>query len=709
MRRLTILLFLLLAAFVNADDLLVYGPDCAGNSRARIASTIINNQTRTDAIKSWITAEVTGHSLSAIDPATFGLLANPNADNMVSVNGTAATSPCRRWVVTDIGRTIHIAGAGTAGAVHVTTIAAWNNAGSITLTDAAPTAITASRTSAAGLAVWGDVASLVLTGTPIVNADGSRNYPQTLDLSSLPTALVTATGGTTPRTIGNHFGDALNVKDCGAVGDGVTDDTAAIQLAVNNAFNVFVPAGTYKITGDGIQLRTNSRIYGTGPTSILKKSADTNAYVLYAVSDSGVVIENLACDGSRSYTNDYLNSKFCIYFATCTDSRISGVTCYGALADNIVIEYGKGNVVEGCHSLNCNKDGIYMSGAEDCSIVGNVASGCGSNSTGGGIAVACSWGCAVAGNVCADNIQFDILLSRASRFCTITGNTLGAHKTGQAPLSLYVLGEPMAGTLHDTNYGDGSVSYGANQCIITGNTATAEMRLELLADSVVSGNTITDSDDVGLWLMGCTRVAARGNRITSYTNTGIKLSSSAKNGTTQTTFCTVDGNSLYKGGGTAANALSKSGTDNIYISNTLNSVPLESGGTFVPTLTSNGTAPNITYTEQQGSYAVQGDLVFVRVRVTVNAVTSAGTGTLLVSGLPLQSAIREQAFLSVSRVENTQTALTLSSLGLGVSDTAAAFYYTPTSTGAASSLATTDALKAGFTFTASGCYRIGAN
>lgn len=68
---------------------------------------------------------------------------------------------------------------------------------------------------------------------------------------------VIAAGGITAASLVQRFGHSLNVKDdFGAVGDGVTDDTAKIQAAINATIlvggTVYLPRGKYLITGAGL-------------------------------------------------------------------------------------------------------------------------------------------------------------------------------------------------------------------------------------------------------------------------------------------------------------------------------------------------------------------------------------------------------------------------------------------------------------------------
>ena len=78
-------------------------------------------------------------------------------------------------------------------------------------------------------------------------------------------------GGATPtgainRTIYQKLSDTISVKDFGAVSDGVTDDTASIQAAINyaasiNGCNILFPAGDYLCSG---QLTSASVVVGLG-------------------------------------------------------------------------------------------------------------------------------------------------------------------------------------------------------------------------------------------------------------------------------------------------------------------------------------------------------------------------------------------------------------------------------------------------------------
>jgi hypothetical protein len=86
---------------------------------------------------------------------------------------------------------------------------------------------------------------------------------------------VAATGTGTAkvaRDLNTRLSETINVKDFGAVGDGVADDTLAIQNALNSpSTSVYFPDGTYRISNDGITSTpaiissvANRRIFGEG-------------------------------------------------------------------------------------------------------------------------------------------------------------------------------------------------------------------------------------------------------------------------------------------------------------------------------------------------------------------------------------------------------------------------------------------------------------
>ena len=97
---------------------------------------------------------------------------------------------------------------------------------------------------------------------------------------------------TANRTIAEKFAEIISVKDYGAVGNGTTDDTAAIQAAVNATSyggNLFFPEGKYKLTS-AITLAKPITIIGTGPGTVwnstgsyvIQTDATKNAFTLVA-------------------------------------------------------------------------------------------------------------------------------------------------------------------------------------------------------------------------------------------------------------------------------------------------------------------------------------------------------------------------------------------------------------------------------------------
>lgn len=75
---------------------------------------------------------------------------------------------------------------------------------------------------------------------------------------------VIAEGTDAPRVLKNRFADVVNVKDFGAVGDGVTDDTNAIQAALNTGRSVHIPSGVYVCSSELYVINSGQRIVGDG-------------------------------------------------------------------------------------------------------------------------------------------------------------------------------------------------------------------------------------------------------------------------------------------------------------------------------------------------------------------------------------------------------------------------------------------------------------
>jgi hypothetical protein len=141
---------------------------------------------------------------------------------------------------------------------------------------------------------------------------------KTRDLADLGGGFIQAGTGAVQRTVESKLQDVVSVKDFGAVGDGVTDDTAAIQAAVNATTSkiLFFPQGTYIITSS-IVLKSNNYLLSERAT--IKVASTPTFDMFYAASKEFITIEGLTIDGGN-YT--VASNVSLIAMQLCTDITI---------------------------------------------------------------------------------------------------------------------------------------------------------------------------------------------------------------------------------------------------------------------------------------------------------------------------------------------------------------------------------------------------
>jgi hypothetical protein len=294
-------------------------------------------------------------------------------------------------------------------------------------------------------------------------------------LENFDTALATSTGsasvgflqagsGASLRTVQSKLRDVVSVKDFGAAGNGISDDTAAFAAALATGKGVYIPPGTYLITSSLTVSTSGQSIFGCGFGQSIVQRGNDNSFIMFNVTAPwGVEFLNFKIQEaglSSTNTGSYIqcsvgggtdvliqgmwfwygwqhvrcmqgtsnitfsNSVFeaarkgAIYSISSVRNKIIGCTFWKNSADS-------SNPSDRGYAINFTKDGAYSFGSDNWNIVGNYFA---ENVYGPFLLADTSEGLQITGNFFeiasqVDNGQkSDIELSNCT-LISITGNT----------------------------------------------------------------------------------------------------------------------------------------------------------------------------------------------------------------------------------------------------------------------------------------------
>ena len=203
--------------------------------------------------------------------------------------------------------------------------------------------------------------------------------------------------GATARLISDGFGDIINVKDFGAVGDGVTDDGPAIKAALDYANSigggsVYLPAGTYlkkdvitisPLVYVVLRIYSNTTLFGDGDSSIIihddKDTNPQNNLLNCFTGASNIVFRDFKILGTYYTYPNQTNKSQTIIGTSISKLRIENVTIDSVR--NMAIAFDKTNdaIVTGCRLSTVQRDGFRFTQSMNVVIANNTAKWVGDN------------------------------------------------------------------------------------------------------------------------------------------------------------------------------------------------------------------------------------------------------------------------------------------------------------------------------------------
>lgn len=433
-------------------------------------------------------------------------------------------------------------------------------------------------------------------------------------------------GGTTPvgavnRPINLKLEEAISVKDFGAVGDGVTDDTVAIQNCLNSftqatgGGTVLFPPGTYIISASLIVDVHGMTIVGTKGSTWVKRANGVAPDTMNLLQTGyqgrytpgaqifDFTMVGMGFDGNKANNTMGVDDNFdegvsLLYASRCfiSDCYVKNVLRIGMPLST----QANDSTVQGCVFQDCDEGGLYAEVSSNVTFVGNIIKDCSTVAFNIG---AISMNRVVNGSITGNTViggEDGIYIRNLCNNIAVTGNAV------YNPLryGFWSMDESQTGSNSPTNITlTGNTFYG---------TGSYACYLWLVNNVTITGN-----------IFNCSNVTYA----VLYRN-GSNQTFSANNYTGWTTA------PLYDYGG-----------------NTYTSIDSLSG-TYTPTIVGTTTAGVGTYTAQSGRYSYQGNRVQFSAVITTTAHTGTGSAKIL---LPLFASLSEDIVINMTIYGTTYT------------------------------------------------------
>jgi hypothetical protein len=359
-----------------------------------------------------------------------------------------------------------------------------------------------------------------------------------LIISSANVTFLQAGANAVTRTAQAKMRETVSVKDFGATGDGVTNDTAAFLAAMTAAPNVYVPAGTYCVdagnsSGCLITSGTGYNVYGDGEKSIIKRFSYNPAHSCIDF-DSG---------SSTTFIDDvkFSNLKFLGAVATLGHDqifghllRMSGVRrvviekCYfeGPRSDAILIGSGPGGPTSERHNFdivirNCVFDGVVFGvdggrnaisfiDVDRATIEGNVFRNWSRNDMPGCICFEPDYSFGIIKNVTISGNKFSNCSGNRGHIAISVDNMANANWA-----NIIIVGNTFSGNNAVSLYCDSTLGTVSNAVIIANNTMTDcehilyHLEGSVYGLSIVNNSAFASTSGYGRILIGNNTTAGR--------------------------------------------------------------------------------------------------------------------------------------------------------------------------------------------------------